>query len=244
MVALHYLIMHPDWNRETARATGRAVYPGSKRPRRWRGSIYVDLRGVGSNEDPFVWSVPWLYSYCKATFLVRSPRQSTRVHRGSYLFFVSKEEARSGRLVVDTVFHVADVLQWPKPGKQAPTSLGRRNNPRVWSRHTRFGLGKHRQHTGRFTYTAQPATMWRGDGSFLPLDEAGNRVTVPISSLKKSTAAVVQHGVARSGAFPTKLNNAEAREILRAIWKRAGCAVLPPLIELQGTNTRARQPIC
>lgn len=99
----HYIIFHPDKARQAINAKATVIENGQVNTT-WEGKICVDSIDNG-NEDPFVFSDPWLYSYCHATQLRRNPRKN-----GSYLqpmskiFFVSGDCANNNLLTIDTLF--------------------------------------------------------------------------------------------------------------------------------------------
>ncbi|MBE9200880.1 MULTISPECIES: hypothetical protein [unclassified Nodularia (in: cyanobacteria)] len=103
MKPLHYLIFHPDYARKKTEVQGKALIKNQLTD--WQGSVWVDQ--PHGNEDPFVFSQMWLYSYCHATELRRKPvSKKAYLKAGSYLFFCSGDAANKRIIQPDTVFVV------------------------------------------------------------------------------------------------------------------------------------------
>lgn len=114
----HYIIFHPESKRQIIDAKASAIENGQVNTA-WEGKICVDSINNG-NEDPFVFSDPWLYSYCHATQLRRTPREDgIYLQKDSVIFFVSGDCANKERLTIDTVFVIENALTWTKKPKLA-----------------------------------------------------------------------------------------------------------------------------
>ncbi len=110
MQPLHYLIFHPDYARKKTEVQGKVLIRYQLTD--WQGNVWVDE--PNGNEDPFVFSERWLYSYCHATQLRRNPvTQDAYVRSGSYLFFCSGNAANKKTIELDTVFVVDHSAKWP-----------------------------------------------------------------------------------------------------------------------------------
>ena len=232
----HYLIVHPE--RESHCATGCAYT--SRGRIRWEGVVWVDPVD-GTNEDPFVWSLPRLYSYCKATGLKRKPSPKPHVMAGSSIVFADKELAKQGRLSVDTVFSVGSVHAWSGAGP--PTSLPHQlrvpSHP-AYKRHLYFGVSGNSNHAGTYTYSSAPIKCFKGRGSFIPINRQGQRVTMPISLLGKE----LEHAVKKRLVHrlpPILLNQNQMDILLQKIWSLTAYAVYD-IIEMQSrVSDRSRK---
>ena len=182
MSTAHYIVFHPDRERQAIDVTATILTDG-RALTDWQGTIHVDRVGKG-NEDPFVFHNPWLYSYCHATQLRRKKSDGTYVQPGSIIIFVSGQSAESAVLSVDTVFVVGGARPWPDEPLRLPKKYREHfqnvDSP-LWERHFKYPfLGIHTSVT--HTYEAD---MWE-DGkevfSFLPLDAAGEKASLRWSS--------------------------------------------------------------
>lgn len=170
---------------------------------------------AATNEDPFVWTrKPWLFSYCHATQLRRGTRSDeTHLQQGSRLFFCEGgEEARKGRLRIDTVFTVAKVHVWPEQGRVAPPGLAAEQDAR-WQRHLGHGIGDQPVHIGRCTYEA---TNPSGGDSFMPLAADGRPVLLAVRSvLPGLSKKVPERNPPGRSSYPLMLQQPEADDLLR-----------------------------
>ena len=116
MEPLHYLIFHPDYARQETSVHSQALI--NNQVTDWEGHVWVD--SPGGNEDPFVFSQTWLYSYCHATQLRRDPKRAAYIKGGSYLFFCSGDAANQGVIQLDTVFVVDRAANWPNNQQGLP----------------------------------------------------------------------------------------------------------------------------
>lgn len=142
----------------------------------WRSNVWVD--NPNGNEDPFVFSERWLYSYCHATQLRRSPRRTAGyVGPGSYLFFCSGDATDNEVIQLDTVFVVDHVAIWPDHGKGLPEEFQEHfmnKNSDLWRRHLRYPF--YGYHEGKYTYVGRPWLPRRKEYSFLTISHSGDKV--------------------------------------------------------------------
>jgi hypothetical protein len=218
MLPLHYVIFHPDYARERLIIRGRAIRHNYIE--NWQGPVWVDADD-GGNEDPFVLSDRWIYSYCHATQLRRKPSlKFPYVTTGSYLFFCSGDAANRGVLQVDTVFLIDTVAEWPEH-KELPNlyvSHFENRQSDLWNRHFQFAfLPEH--HEGRYTYVAKNWTPNSEDYSFLPLNKCGNRVSIRFNKLSADLRWSIQSKL--HGKRPVVLNENQKDEIRAAIVQAA-----------------------
>ena len=161
----HYLIFHPKRQKINARVKvlrDNLIYEEDK-------DILVDKLACGcSNEDPFVFTMPWLYSYCHATDIKRKPNNIEYIQPGSHLIFV--DYYLVDYLIVDTVFYVDNVLVWPEVGTIPPSKYSMQMGD-TWFRHIRYGVGQNSEHIGQITYEAQMYWQNKMNFSFLPLSK-------------------------------------------------------------------------
>ena len=191
----------------------------------WTGDIYVDKIAFG-NEDPFVFINPWVYSYCHASQLRRNVRNDSFIQTGSKLIFVSGQQADKGILCVDTVFLVGGIQRWGSNPLQLPLKYQahfRNNQSDLWRRHFRFPFhGSH--NTVSHTYEAELWNKNKHNYSFLPLDENGDRVSVPFVNFNSAIINKIAGKV--KGKYPVLLTENEINLVLMQIEKAAVTKVL------------------
>jgi hypothetical protein len=225
MPPLHYIIFHPDYAREKLIIKGRAIINGM--PENWTGAVWVDR--TGSNEDPFVLCENWIYSYCHATQLRRTPSlRLPYVMEGSYLFFCSGDAANRGELQVDTVFVVGHVAKWPRDIQGLPSEFQGHyedTNSDLWNYHFRFPFsGQSGQHEGIYTYVAKAWSRDADDYSFLPIDVRGSRVSFSLDDLSRDLKEAIQDKV--YGKRPVPIGENDKNEILKSILSLASLKVI------------------
>lgn len=252
-----YVIFHPPRQRVEVKA--QAILGNQKNViADWNGYIWADHsryweKGIGlSNEDPWVFSDPWLYSYCHATQLSRSQMKS-----GCILFFIdgNQADARNGdiqrQFVCDTVFVVDKKLDWiPNvegrkwTPKELPCDLQhhKEKEDHIWERHLKHGLpdywpGK-KGHSGRYTFTGkQFSDDLAKRFSFLPADSApGNNgcLSIPFESLDGELASCLENKC--HGKYPCVLNPGQANDLYDMVFDLAEIKVTGNLKELQREN--------
>jgi hypothetical protein len=211
---LHYIIFHPDYAREKLIIKGRAIINNGM-PESWTGAVWVDA--AGGNEDPFVLCENWLYSYCHATQLRRTPSSKrSYVMEGSYLFFCSGDAANRGELQVDTVFVVGHVARWPRDGQGLPSEFQeyyQDTNSDLWNYHFRFPFSG--QHEGIYTYVAKAWSRDAEDYSFLPIHVSGSRVGFSLDTLTRALKKTIQDKV--YGKRPVPMEENDKNEILKSL---------------------------
>lgn len=215
-----YLIFHPE--RAQYQASGTTLRAGRVVP--WEGRVWADrISSDGSsNEDPFIWTASWLYSFCHATQLRRLPRKEPFVREGSRLFFCSASEAKHKRLEVDTVFTVARSVSWQPAGKIPEEFLRFSADSAEHVRHLRHGTtqpGSDQAHLGSFTYVAQM------DGaSFLPMDPKGRAFSLSVASVlpEKLHRIVAANPVGRN-SYPVMLTMPEGEALVTELRRAPVC---------------------
>jgi hypothetical protein len=233
MKPLHYIIFHPDHAREMLTIEGKAVI--NDMPENWTGAVWIDA--TGGNEDPFVLCENWIYSYCHATQLRRTPSlKSPYAMKGSYLFFCSGNAANHGELQVDTVFVVDHVAEWPRNVHELPLEFREHyqdNNSDLWNYHFRFSFSKQPEHKGRYTYVAKAWSSDADNYSFLPIGINGHRVSFSLDNLTPELKKIIQDKV--YGKRPVMLEENHKNEILKLILSLASISVIQ-------VNTRRHEP--
>ncbi len=225
MSKAHYIIFHPEYARQHIIVQAIALVQGQVL-KNWSGKIYVDQIGVG-NEDPFVFCDPWLYSYCHASQLRRNFRIDSCLQAGSKIFFASGQHANNGLLTIDTVFLVGDVQLWKgNPELQLPVKYQKHfqnNNSILWRRHFRFPFyGSH--DTVSHTYEAELWQENKSEFSFLPLDEAQERVSIPFGNFSGQLLNKISGKV--KGKYPVLITDIETIEIATQIENKEVIKVL------------------
>src|SRR5262245_38562956 len=99
---MHYIICHAKRKRVRRLVRGQALIDG--RISAWKGPVWMD--GEKGNWDPYVLHRRWLWSYCQL--------YQRKISLGSYVFFCCTDAANRGYLLIDTVFVVGDILEWPQ----------------------------------------------------------------------------------------------------------------------------------
>ena len=211
MKPLHYIIFHPDYAREKTLVQAQVLI--KHKPELWKGYVWVDE--PEGNEDPYVFSERWIYSYCHATQLKRKPNPNTPyVKEGSYLFFCSGDAANRCILQLDTVFVVDHVAEWPDNHQGLPDEFMehyRNNISELWRRHFKYPF--HGFHRGRYTYISKHWFDEEEMYSFLPISETGQRVAFELSSLQPSLRRKIEAKV--YGKYPVPLSENEKEGILQ-----------------------------
>ena len=220
--AQDYLIFHPA--RTVFQASGTARVAGQEGE--WAGQLWADRttpEGT-SNEDPFICTDFWLYSYCHATQLRRRAQPLPFVQRGSRLFFCEAAAAKKGFLQVDTVFKVAYDLPWEPPGHIPDAFLYLDDESPEWRRHLRHGTelpGSDGAHVGRFTYVAE-----MGGASFLPLSADRRPVSTSAAGVSRRLRTTVlsanPHG---RGSYPVPIDVGEAHFLYATLWQSHTCVI-------------------
>lgn len=224
----HYIIFHPDKARQAINAKATVIENGQVNTT-WEGKICVDSIDNG-NEDPFVFSDPWLYSYCHATQLRRNFREDgSYLQKDSVIFFVSGDCANKERLTIDTVFGIENALRWTKkPELTLPIKFrGINEDSPLWKRHLKFPFcGQHASvtHTYEARHHTDQDTEVEALFSFLPIAKNGNRVTIPFGELTKELVAKINKKI--SGKYPVLLTEAEMKTIFQLIKNSAATKVL------------------
>lgn len=226
-----YVIFHPSRSRYevegTASVNGSLAHP-------WQGGVWLDRITplYSANEDPYVWSDVWLYSYCHASQLQRKPRNENDigyVSAGSRLFFCEGGAARQGVLKVDTVFVVDAVHEWKEYGKKLPESFKNTQDnmdDERWKRHFRHGIRPKdkKGHKGLFTYTANHHPQV---GSFLPLSEHGEPVLLEARNVLTETFPnLARHVPQGRSSYPLRITLAEADNLYQSCVEASRTMVL------------------
>jgi hypothetical protein len=224
----HYIIFHPESKRQIIDAKASAIENGQVNTA-WEGKIYVDRINNG-NEDPFVYTHPWLYSYCHATQLRRNFRKDNNyLQNDSVIFFVSGDCANKENLTIDTVFVIENALTWTKKPKLAlPIKFqGINEGSPLWKRHLRFPFcGQHASvtHTYEARHYTNQDTEVEAPFSFLPIAKNGDRVTIPFGELTKELVAKINKKI--RGKYPVLLTEAEMRTLFQLTKNIAATKVL------------------
>ena len=224
----HYIIFHPDKARQAIDARATALKNGQVHTT-WEGKICVDSINNG-NEDPFVFSDPWLYSYCHATQLRRTPREDgIYLQKDSVIFFASGDCANKENLTIDTVFVIENALRWTKkPELTLPIKFrGINEDSPLWKRHLKFPFcGQHASltHTYEARHYTNQDTEVEAPFSFLPIDNNDKRVTIPFGELTTELVAKINKMI--RGKYPVLLTEAEMKTLFQLIKNSAATKVL------------------
>ncbi|MTJ08980.1 MULTISPECIES: hypothetical protein [unclassified Anabaena] len=213
MQPLHYLIFHPDYARKKTEVKGKALIEHQLTD--WQGNVWVDE--PDGNEDPFVFSEKWLYSYCHATQLRRSPESNDAyITEGSYIFFCSGDAAHKRTIQLDTVFVVDHAAKWPDKQQGIPKEFKQdyqNNKSSLWERHFKYPfIG---QHTGKYTYVSRQWFDRKDEYSFLPIFDDGDRVKFDLELLTSELKSKIENKI--RGKYPVMLSEEHKTELLKII---------------------------
>jgi hypothetical protein len=187
----------------------------------WEGDIWSDK--PPDNEDPFVFSEPWVYSYCHATELKRAiQRKGDYVEKGSYLIFCNGQAAEKGIIEIDTVMVVDLVARWicdpSKNHLELPNEfkhLFSDDNSILWTRHLKFPFENPPQHRnldkGMYSYISKMWGEQDSDYSYLPLGSDGKRATFAINNLTNTLQDLINSKIL--GKRPVQLNATQLEEV-------------------------------
>lgn len=233
----HYLIFHPDRERELVKISGKAIINNQLKDD-WTGMIWSDKRK--HNEDPFIYDQQWVYSYCHATQLSRAFKKNFPfVQAGSVLFFCSGDYIDKNEVVLDTVFCVQGAYKWVSnqlTGPQLPYELedyfGDNSSP-LWERHLKYPF-QNQHYTpkkGNYTYiSAKFAKQVTQNYSFLPLKDSGIRTSFPTSILNDNLVTLINEK--KNGKRPVPLTECYKNELLDLIYKHTMIQVVEVQKEL------------
>jgi len=219
MLSLDYVVFH---GRRSEYAIEGVALVAGKLINGWRGTVYTDpvRRKAGSNEDPFVWSKKWLYSYCHTSQLRRAQSNTGFVQTGSMIFFCDFQSAKADRLKVDTVFVIGKVCPWQERAKNLPLEFASEQvsgASDAWLRHFRHGTRTpgEKGHRGLITYVADHD---RKNGSFLPIGSDGQSATLELNQVFSSkTSAFVKSGLGQFRSYPRVIPKSEAVNLYDAL---------------------------
>jgi hypothetical protein len=234
----HYLIFHPDRARTKTRVQANALIGDQLID--WQGHVWVD--NPSGNEDPFVFSQSWLYSYCHATQIRRTPRPNSEyVSTGSYLFFCSGDAANEGAIQLDTVFVVDHVATWPANQQGLPEEFKehyRNNSSDLWQRHFRYPF--YGSHEGKYTYVSRQQCD-RTDGySFLPIAKSGDRVSFELDALTRDLRQSISEKI--TGKRPVPVREDQKTELLTRILSLTEVQVIGGLTREADPKKRTSHP--
>ena len=201
----------------------------------WRGRIYVDKIGQ-TNEDPYIFHDPWLYSYCHASQLRRVHTNGSHLQIGSWLFFVSGQAAEQGVLAFDTIFLIGALQPWRSPSPTEPRLPAKyqylmqdQNNP-LYTRHLGspfeyIDRNNNPAHGGvKFTYEADLWKLGKSQYSFLPLSAEMQKTAIPFLELTDTLRSKIIKNV--DGKRPVDLIQTEQLEISSLLRQRTEIQVL------------------
>ncbi|OYD89636.1 hypothetical protein CDG76_34155 [Nostoc sp. 'Peltigera membranacea cyanobiont' 210A] len=237
MKPLHYLIFHPDYARKKTEVQAKVLMDDKLTD--WQGNVWVDE--PCGNEDPFVFSERWLYSYCHATQLRRKPiSKSSHVTAGSYIFFCSGDAANENTIQLDTVFVVDHSAKWPDNQHGIPEEFQqdyKNNKSERWERHFKYSfLG---QHTGKYTYVSRQWFDSKDEYSFLPISQNGDRVEFNLGLLTSNIQSKIKDKV--NGKYPVTLSEEQKTELLKIALSLASIKVIGNL-KRQDNNIKTINP--
>lgn len=222
----HYILFHPDKQREQVEVKA-TIIENNNIISSWVGKIFVDKIYIG-NEDPFVFTDPWIYSYCHASQLRRQIRDGVYLQHDSVILFCSGNDAERGFLTCDTVFVIGGIESWTRPPLALPEKYQnhfQNKKSQLWQRHFRPPF-ETKSHEG-VTHSYE-AKQWNDvnheNYSFLPLTDLRKRVSIKFSQMPDSISNKIKQNV--KGKVPLLLSEAEIRTILRLIKKQTHTKVI------------------
>lgn len=107
----HYVIVgHPVREKMTIEVT---EYQGKK------FNISIDKRKEDKNEDPYVFTENFLYSFCHAyEAITKKNREKVNNKESVYFIFVARIENRSEIFEIDTIIKAEKIVEWPEKGNR------------------------------------------------------------------------------------------------------------------------------
>ena len=113
----HYVIIgHPVREKMTIEVK---EHPGKK------FNISIDKRKKeGKNEDPYVFTENFLYSFCHAyEAITKKIRNKVKANESVYFIFVAKIENKSKIFEIDTIIKAKEIVEWPEKGNRNEENL-------------------------------------------------------------------------------------------------------------------------
>ncbi len=235
-MAAHYIVVHEPPKKVNVNAT---VLQNGLLRSGWNGNIYVDrLKNGCSNEDPFVFNNPWVYSFCKITFLRIALRPNrVNIENGSYIFFANNQLIKQKELVVDTVFVVNDVDKWVLKAQQIPAKFIKdqcNTKSLLWERHFKFGIRNGIcnaifEHSGKNTLESILYIPKLSDYSFLPYinDEL---LIIPFDYLPSNVSQKLDNIKDKRTKYPLLIDDSEKNNILNQINSKCDLKILKDIV--------------
>ena len=82
-------------------------------------NISIDKRKVDKNEDPYVFTENFLYSFCHAyEAITKKIREKVNNKESVYFIFVARIENRSEIFEIDTIIKAEKIVEWPEKGNR------------------------------------------------------------------------------------------------------------------------------
>ena len=113
----HYVIVgHPVREKMTIEVK---EHPGKK------FNISIDKRkNEGKNEDPYVFTENFLYSFCHAyEAITKKIRNKVKANESVYFIFVARINNSSEIFEIDTIIKAKEIIEWPEKGNRNEENL-------------------------------------------------------------------------------------------------------------------------
>ena len=114
---VHYVIVgHPVREKMTIEVK---EHPGKK------FNISIDKRkNEGKNEDPYVFTENFLYSFCHAyEAITKKIRNKVKANESVYFIFVARIDNSSEIFEIDTIIKAKEIVEWPEKGNRNKENL-------------------------------------------------------------------------------------------------------------------------
>ena len=168
-MAYYVIVGHPAREKMTIEVK---EYPGKK------FNISIDKRkNEGKNEDPYVFTENFLYSFCHAyEAITKKIRNKVKANESVYFIFVARIENKSKIFEIDTIIKAKEIVEWPEKGNRYEKNLSFLKDDNVRKHHLPAIIdGNLQEHNRKNLYTC----IGDEDKSFLPMIENSEDEYIP-----------------------------------------------------------------
>ena len=168
-MAYYVIVGHPVREKMTIEVE---EYPGKK------FNISIDKRkNEGKNEDPYVFTENFLYSFCHAyEAITKKIRNKVKANESVYFIFVARIENKSKIFEIDTIIKAKEIVEWPEKGNRYEKNLSFLKDDNVRKHHLPAIIdGNLQEHNRKNLYTC----IGDENESFLPMIENSEDEYIP-----------------------------------------------------------------
>lgn len=168
-MAYYVIVGHPVREKMTIEVE---EYPGKK------FNISIDKRkNEGKNEDPYVFTENFLYSFCHAyEAITKKIRNKVKANESVYFIFVARIKNKSKIFEIDTIIKANEIVEWPEKGNRYEKNLSFLKDDNVRKHHLPAIIdGNLQEYNRKNLYTC----IGDEDKSFLPMIENSEDEYIP-----------------------------------------------------------------